>query len=141
MNYGRRQGQGRRASFGLLLLTVTYLTNPIGIRLVVPISTTLSNMIPPTTSTARHLLRRRLSLSSSSSTPSASSSTRSLSTTSRLLVRQPDEWTYPSKLGDNKPRRPFLNPDVTDQIPNVVAIRNGSVHLLPWQSYMARVWI
>ena len=42
-------------------------------------------------------------------------------------LRQPDEWAYPSAKGDNRPRRPFLNPDVSETIPNEVARRAGSV--------------
>lgn len=78
-------------------------------------------------------LARRLSFGSSQASSSllpatsSSSSRRSISSSAPLCERRPDEWTYPSIEGDNKPRRPFLNPDISEKIPNEVAIRAGYV--------------
>ncbi|CED84638.1 Mitochondrial ribosomal protein S10 [Phaffia rhodozyma] len=63
--------------------------------------------------------------SNRSSISVAGLSARSFTSSPSFNVRQPNEWSYPSKDGDNKPRRPFLNPDVSELIPNKVAIRAG----------------
>lgn len=55
---------------------------------------------------------------------------RALAVSSPRALRQPDEWSYPSAKGDNRPRRPFLNPDVSETIPNEVARRAGLVRVL-----------
>lgn len=92
--------------------------------------------MPPSTPLLPTLARRlsfgsttspAASLRPSSSSSSSSSSRRSISTSAPVAARRPDEWSYPSAEGDNKPRRPFLNPDVSDWIPNEVAIRAGCV--------------
>lgn len=92
---------------------------------------------PSTTNSAMSpcpLLLRTASASSSSSSATLLLR-RQIARSVPRAVRQPDEWSYPSKTGDNRPRRPFVNPDISETIPNEVARRAGSVCASPFGSW------